>query len=77
MLAEQAGADCLCVQGAEAGAHRGSFTNDPGTAADYPLAALLARWRSRIWLGSLRDAIHNRHTMRTPSPADKKAGAKL
>jgi nitronate monooxygenase len=44
VLAEQAGADCLCVQGAEAGAHR-SFTNDPGTAADYPLAALLARVR--------------------------------
>jgi nitronate monooxygenase len=42
VLAEQAGADCLCVQGAEAGAHRGSFTNDPGRAADYPLAALLA-----------------------------------
>jgi nitronate monooxygenase len=43
VLAEQAGADCLCVQGAEAGAHRGSFTNDPGRAADYPLAALLAQ----------------------------------
>jgi hypothetical protein len=41
------------------------------------LAALLARWWSRIWLGSLRDAIHNRLTLRTPSPADKKAGAKL
>ncbi len=25
-----AGADCLCVQGAEAGAHRGTFTNAPG-----------------------------------------------
>jgi nitronate monooxygenase len=45
VLAEQAGADCLCVQGAEAGAHRGSFTNDPGRAADYPLAALLAQVR--------------------------------
>ena len=45
VLAEQAGADCLCVQGAEAGAHRGSFTNDPGTAADYPLVALLTRVR--------------------------------
>jgi nitronate monooxygenase len=43
VLAEQAGADCLCVQGAEAGAHRGSFANYPGTAADYPLAALLAQ----------------------------------
>jgi nitronate monooxygenase len=45
VLAEQAGADCLCVQGAEAGAHRGSFTNDPGTAADYPLVSLLAQVR--------------------------------
>jgi len=40
--AEQAGADCLCLQGSEAGAHRGSFTNDPGRAADFPLASLLA-----------------------------------
>jgi nitronate monooxygenase len=32
-LAAAAGVDCLCVQGAEAGAHRGTFTNppDPGT----------------------------------------------
>jgi nitronate monooxygenase len=45
VLAEQAGADCLCVQGSEAGAHRGSFANDPGTAADYPLAALFAQVR--------------------------------
>jgi nitronate monooxygenase len=45
VLAEQAGADCLCVQGSEAGAHRGSFTNDPGSVADYPLAALLAQVR--------------------------------
>ena len=43
VLAEQAGADALCLQGAEAGAHRGSFANDPGSAADYPLAALLAQ----------------------------------
>jgi nitronate monooxygenase len=42
VLAEQAGADCLCLQGSEAGAHRGSFTNDPGRAADFPLASLLA-----------------------------------
>jgi nitronate monooxygenase len=28
-----AGADCLCVQGAEAGAHRGTFTNAPGGTA--------------------------------------------
>lgn len=41
------------------------------------LAALLARWWSRIGLGSLRDAIRNRLIMRTPLPADKNAGAKL
>jgi nitronate monooxygenase len=41
-LAHAAGADCLCLQGAEAGAHRGSFTNDPGSEQDYPLATLLA-----------------------------------
>jgi nitronate monooxygenase len=40
--AEQAGADCLCLQGSEAGAHRGSFGNDPGPAEDHPLASLLA-----------------------------------
>ncbi|HEX5188857.1 MAG TPA: nitronate monooxygenase [Streptosporangiaceae bacterium] len=47
-----AGADCLCVQGSEAGAHRGTFTNQPGspagtlelvaairTATDVPLVA--------------------------------------
>jgi nitronate monooxygenase len=28
--AAAAGADCLCVQGPEAGAHRGTFTNPPG-----------------------------------------------
>ncbi len=30
--AAAAGADCLCVQGAEAGAHRGTFANPPGLA---------------------------------------------
>ena len=44
--AEQAGADCLCLQGSEAGAHRGSFTNDTGPEQDYPLAILLARVRA-------------------------------
>ncbi len=43
--AEQAGVDALCLQGSEAGAHRGSFTNDTGPAQDHPLAALLARVR--------------------------------
>jgi nitronate monooxygenase len=33
------------VQGSEAGAHRGSFTNDSGGAEDHPLASLLARVR--------------------------------
>jgi nitronate monooxygenase len=42
VLAAQSGADCLCLQGSEAGAHRGSFTNDPGMAPDFPLASLLA-----------------------------------
>lgn len=41
------------------------------------VAALLTRWRSRTWLGSFRDATHNCRIMRTPLPADKKAGAKL
>jgi nitronate monooxygenase len=31
--ADAAGADCLCVQGAEAGAHRGTFGNDERAAA--------------------------------------------
>ncbi len=33
-LAAGAGADCLCVQGPEAGAHRGTFTNPPGDPGD-------------------------------------------
>ena len=41
-LAADAGADCLCVQGAEAGAHRGTFTNDGGTQADLDLGALVS-----------------------------------
>jgi nitronate monooxygenase len=45
LVAQQAGADCLCLQGSEAGAHRGSFTNDSGSAEDHPLASLLARVR--------------------------------
>jgi nitronate monooxygenase len=34
-------ADALCVQGVEAGAHRGSFTNDNRPAEDYGLLALI------------------------------------
>ena len=44
--AQRAGADCLCLQGCEAGAHRGSFTNDTGPAQDHPLASLLAGVRA-------------------------------
>jgi nitronate monooxygenase len=41
-LAVRAGADCLCLQGSEAGAHRGSFRNDDRTDQDYPLLELVA-----------------------------------
>ena len=39
--AAEAGAGCLCVQGLEAGAHRGSFTNDDGPGRDWGLLPLL------------------------------------
>ncbi|MGH9056271.1 MAG: nitronate monooxygenase [Acidimicrobiales bacterium] len=39
--AAAAGADCLCVQGEEAGAHRGCFTNDAGALNGHPLVQLL------------------------------------
>ncbi|MGH8975937.1 MAG: nitronate monooxygenase, partial [Acidimicrobiia bacterium] len=41
-LAATAGAGCLCVQGTEAGAHRGSFTNDDRPGQDWTLLGLLA-----------------------------------
>jgi nitronate monooxygenase len=41
-LAADAGADCLCVQGAEAGAHRGTFTNDGGAQAGPDLGTLIS-----------------------------------
>jgi nitronate monooxygenase len=43
--AERAGADALIVQGAEAGGHRGTFTDDPGLQpiSLLPLLALVAR----------------------------------
>jgi nitronate monooxygenase len=41
-LAAVAGAGCLCVQGTEAGAHRGSFTNDHRPGQDWTLLGLLA-----------------------------------
>jgi nitronate monooxygenase len=40
--AHTAGADCLCLQGAEAGAHRGSFVNDNRPDQDDPLVDLLS-----------------------------------
>ncbi len=36
-----AGVDCLCLQGAEAGAHRGTFSNDDRVQQDWPLRSLL------------------------------------
>jgi nitronate monooxygenase len=36
------GVDCLCLQGCEAGAHRGHFANDDRPDQDRPLYALLA-----------------------------------
>jgi nitronate monooxygenase len=44
VLAQQSGADCLCLQGAEAGAHRGTFSNDAGD-EERPLLDLLAEVR--------------------------------
>ena len=40
-LAEQGGADGLCVQGYEAGAHRGTFANDDAPGRDRGLLALI------------------------------------
>lgn len=48
-LAEQVGADALCVQGAEAGAHQGGFDDDPDQPAGYharPLDPLLRAVRA-------------------------------
>ena len=40
-LAAAAGADGLCVQGYEAGAHRGTFANDDAPGRDYGLLSLI------------------------------------
>ena len=40
-LATAAGADALCVQGYEAGAHRGTFANDDEPGRDYGLLSLI------------------------------------
>jgi nitronate monooxygenase len=44
-LAAEAGADALCVQGFEAGAHRGLFTDDPADPAGGEVYGLLAALR--------------------------------
>lgn len=41
LAAARAGADALCVQGIEAGAHRGTFTNDDRPGRDYGLLSLV------------------------------------
>ena len=46
-VALRAGPDALCLQGAEAGAHRGSLTNGDHPDEDRPLRALLAAVRRR------------------------------
>ena len=43
VLAQRNEVDGLCLQGSEAGAHRGSFANDDRPGQDYPLQTLLAR----------------------------------
>jgi nitronate monooxygenase len=40
-IAAAAGADALCVQGIEAGAHRGTFVNDDAPGRDYGLLSLI------------------------------------
>lgn len=46
-VALRADPDALCLQGAEAGAHRGSLANDDRSDADRPVRALLAAVRRR------------------------------
>ena len=46
-LAQRAGPDALCLQGAEAGAHRGSLANDDRPDADRSVRSLLAAVRRR------------------------------
>ena len=55
VLAEQVGRRRLCLQGSEAGAHRGSFTNDTGPAQDHP-----AGFPPRPGAGEQRPAAHRR-----------------
>lgn len=52
-LAAGTGADCLCVQGTEAGAHRGTFGNDHRCAEGIGLLALVAAVRQVTGLPQL------------------------
>ncbi|MGZ0085836.1 NAD(P)H-dependent flavin oxidoreductase [Caldibacillus thermoamylovorans] len=49
-IASEAGADALCVQGAEAGGHRASFRNDPKQDEAIALFPLLADVRASVRL---------------------------
>ncbi|WP_445612367.1 NAD(P)H-dependent flavin oxidoreductase [Geobacillus sp. YF-1] len=49
-IASEAGADALCVQGAEAGGHRASFGNDPKQGEAIALFPLLADVRASVRL---------------------------
>ncbi len=60
-LARDGEVDGLCLQGIEAGAHRGTFANDDRPGQDYPLAELLAHVRATCALpliaaGGIADA---------------------
>lgn len=62
-VAAGAGADCLVVQGSEAGAHRGTFANDDGAMEGQPLLQLLpavvtATGLPVIAAGGVMDADH-------------------
>jgi len=41
------------------------------------LAALLARWWSRVWMISLRDALHDHRLPRPPAPAQNKPAPRV
>ena len=66
------GPDALCLQGAEAGAHRGSFANDDRPDQDRPLAALLASVRQRT---SSRSSRPGAWAGPTTSPTSWRRGA--
>ncbi len=50
LVAARLGVDCLCLQGSEAGAHRGHFANDDRPDQDRPLYGLLAGVARRVRL---------------------------